>query len=296
MNYVKSLLMLTLLFIAITSITEGSLAKKQYRFTDDPIDVVIPCCRNDLDTLDLCIAGIRKNCSQIRRVIVVSSEPFTDEAEWFDEKNYPFNKESIALYLLSQDTQLANQYLSKPNSRVGWYYQQLLKLYASFVIPHLSPNLLIVDADAIFLRPVVFLDEFNCGLYTAGGGGLCGIQYHRPYFDHAEKLIPGLEKVFPNYSGIAHHMLFQKPVLDDLFNEVKTTHGTELWKAFCQCVEIKEIHGSGASEYEIYFNFVFGRTNQVSIRHLEWAEIPLNYLPFYRLKGYDYVACHYHMR
>ncbi len=66
--------------------------KKHYNLSNDPIDVVIPCTNKDKKTLDLCIDGIRKYGKNIRRVIVVSSKPLTDKAEFFDEKLYPFFK------------------------------------------------------------------------------------------------------------------------------------------------------------------------------------------------------------
>ena len=43
------------------------------------IDVVIPAHKKDIDTLDLCIDGIRKNVKDVRRIIVVSKEKLTDK-------------------------------------------------------------------------------------------------------------------------------------------------------------------------------------------------------------------------
>ena len=45
---------------------------KRYQFNSDPIDVVIPCTSLSIISLNLCIRSIRENCSQIRRVIVIS--------------------------------------------------------------------------------------------------------------------------------------------------------------------------------------------------------------------------------
>ena len=67
-----------------------------YSVTNDAIDVVIPCTDKDLDTLDLCIDGIRNNCQQIRRIITISDRRLTEKAEWIDEKQFPFSKENIA--------------------------------------------------------------------------------------------------------------------------------------------------------------------------------------------------------
>lgn len=268
------------------------LLKNEYTLSKKPIDVVIPATKKDVASLDFCINGIKKNCKQVRRVIVVSPERYTTKAEWHDEKKYPFSKYEIALFLNRGDVDLARQYMEEPHSRLGWYYQQLLKLYAPFVIPEISSNVLIIDADTIFLRPVQFIGKNGEGLYNPGS------EYFEFYFWHLERLLPGYKKLFSDYSGISHHMLFQKPVLKDLFAIVENQHQVEFWKAFCQCVEPKYLRAAGASEYEIYFNFVFARTDKVKIRELKWANAPpvesmgTFELSKYRQEGYHYISCH----
>ncbi|MCE5316810.1 MAG: DUF6492 family protein [Parachlamydia sp.] len=241
-----------------------------------------------MEILNLCISGIRQNLENIRRVIVVSSAPFTSQAEWFDEKKYPFNKYDLA-YEIFNNEDIAKFYTVNP-SRLGWIYQQFLKLYASFVIPDISSNVLIIDADTIFLKPVQFLGSQGEGLYNPGS------EYHLPYFEHASKLIPGLNRVFPEYSGISNHMLFQKEVIDDLFCIIQNHHNCEAWQAICRCIDHQHFNGSSLSEYEIYFNFVFTRTDQMRIRTLKWANISLNDLPIYQKDDYDFVSCHYYIR
>src|SRR3990167_2256613 len=82
-----------------------------YNIEHAPIDVIIPSTEKDLDTLDLCIEGIRHNCSQVRRIIVVSNKQLTTKAEWFDEKLFPFSKEEIAYYLAGCDEKKAEEFL-----------------------------------------------------------------------------------------------------------------------------------------------------------------------------------------
>jgi hypothetical protein len=285
LSFILSLWCLCCSFTAIESTV-----KLQYDLKVATLDVVIPCVEKDLETLNACIAGIRDNCSQIRRVIVVSARPLTDQAEWCDEARYPFTKEDVAFYLLKGDQSAAASFLQSP-SHVGWYYQQLLKYYATFVIPDLSSNVLILDSDTIFLNPVQFLDA-NCeGLYNPGS------EYHRPYFEHASRFLPGLQRLYPHYSGISHHMLFQRSVLEDLFYSVENYHDRPLWQAFCLAVSLQDLSGSGASEYELYFNFVFSRTDQVHIRQLKWKNVSsLNDLASFKSQGYHYVSCHAWLR
>ncbi|MFX0095788.1 MAG: hypothetical protein ACFFBD_28880, partial [Candidatus Hodarchaeota archaeon] len=108
------------------------------------IDVIIPTCEKDLGTLELCIEGCRKNITGLRRIIVISKEKYTDNAEWFDERFFPFSLSDV-------------EHLIGISKREGWYFQQLLKIY-SFSIPDIAENVLAVDSDTIFLRPVSFFE------------------------------------------------------------------------------------------------------------------------------------------
>lgn len=257
-----------------------------------PIDVVIPAIAKDTATIDYCIEGIKKNCKNIRRVIVISKTRLTDKAEWFDEANYPFSKYDVALYLNNKDPETAKKYMNSPDSRLGWYYQQLLKFYAPKAIPGISSNILIVDADTVFFRPVEFVNANGGGNYTIGFENP-----HQPYFDHMKRLLPGLKRAPGNRSGICHHMLFQKNVLDDLFNRVETTHHNEFWKAFCLCVSPNELMAAGASEYEIYYNFVFMENHQAKIRPLIWKNSgELQNISKHATQGYDYISYHAYLR
>lgn len=258
-----------------------------FQFTFDPIDAVIPCHEKDKVTIDLVIEGIRKNVKNVRRIIVVSASKLTDQAEWFDERNFPFTKESVA-YEIFKNNKEAEEYINDPKNRIGWIFQQFLKVYSMFVIPDISSNVLIVDADTIFLRPVEFQDsKTGAGLYNPG------TEYHAPYFTHLSKVLPGFKKIFPKYSGISHHMLFQRSVLEELFTQVIQVHGQEPWKVYCAAIDKKELPGSCMCvEYEFYFNFVFEWTNLVKIRPLKWANLPFNKFNAYKDKGYDYLSCH----
>lgn len=258
-----------------------------FEFTFEPIDAVVPCHPKDIRTLDLMLDGIRNNVKNIRRIIVVSESKLTDKAEWFDERNFPFTKQTIA-YEIFQNEQNAQDFINAPLTRIGWIYQQFLKIYSMFVIPDISSNVLIVDADTIFLRPVEFQDPHTgAGLYNPG------IENTVSYFVHDAKVLPGWKKVFPQYSGISHHMLFQRSVLEALFNEIRSCHNKEPWKVFCEMIDKNELFKSCMCvEYELYFNYVFAKTNLVKIRHLRWDNIAFRNFNSLKNAGYDYLSCH----
>ncbi len=254
------------------------------------IDVVIPCVKKDQVTLNQVINGIRCFGKDIRRIIVVSAEPLTRNAEWFPESNYPFNKYDVAQAIFG-DKEVAQKFVDKSHSRIGWIYQQLLKFYAPFVIPNISENVLILDADLIFIKPTEFIDKDGQTLFSTSD------EYHKPYFAHAARLIPGFQKIYPSYSGIVHHMLFQKDILQNLFDIVETVHGKKFWVAFCEAIDKNWVELSSASEYEIYFNFMFQRYPQrAKIRQLRkvecWTLDAMNRVIVNRTQErYDCVGC-----
>lgn len=261
----------------------------KYAFINEPIDVVIPTASKDECMLKYCIEGIKNNCRNVRRIIIVSSNQITEEAEWFDEKKFPFSKTDVALYLNQMNVEHALNFY--PKQRCSWYFQQLLKLYAPLVIPDISSNVLILDSDVVFFRPVEFLND------ECGGNYATRILTCPHYLIHAQRLLPGLRRIKLLYSGVTHHMLFQKPVLEDLFRQVENFHKKDFWKAFCLCVDKEYICRPGASEYEIYFNFVFSRTKQVKISNLYWMNNgDINSMENHKRQGYHFVAYHSYLR
>jgi hypothetical protein len=268
----------------------SSFDKISYQFSHDPIDVVIPCHHKDSSKLDRTIASVQAYVVGVRRIIVVSSERFTKKAEWFDESLFPFSKKKLAREVYGSKKK-AREELHNFRTRLGWLYQQFIKFYAPFCIPHISSNVLIVDADMLFLRPVTFLQENGAGLYAVGD------ENHGVYFDHAKRVLPSLERLYQDYSGIVHHMLFQREVLADFFNLIRAHHGLEPWLVMARAIKRDQknmIDNSAMSEYEMYFNFAFARTDQVKIRHLKWKNFYSENEKLGNLKMYyDYVTIHH---
>lgn len=265
--------------------------KIHYPLIDDPIDVVIACHSKDKPTLDLCINGIRENCSKIGRVIVVSAEKLTNKAEWFDERQFPFTKNSVGLTIARGSREKGQKFFKDNHRSPGWYYQQLLKLYSPFVIPDISSNVLILDADTIFMNPVEFLNESFGALFCYSHAS----EAKPAYFEHAKRLVPGYKRAHPQFYSVCHHILLQKPILEDLFRTVEEYHEVPFWKAFCLCVDLRK--NRGASEFEIYYSFAFTHSDQVALRKLKWANSSnLSHKFKYQNGGYHFVAFHTYLR
>lgn len=264
--------------------------KIHYQLADDPIDVVIVSHPKDQETLDLAIEGIKENCNNIGRVIVVSSVKLSDKCEWFDEKDFPFSLQDVIKAIGKGDQAKSEKYFETHYRPPGWYLQQLLKLYAPFVIPGISSNVLVLDADAIFMNPVEFLNDSFGGLFCYST-----LRAKNRYLDHAARVLPGYKRVYPKVYSVCHHMLFQQAILKDLFDTVEQHHGTTFWNAFCQCVDIDG--SGGASEYEIYYNFALRRTDQVQLRKLKWKNSSsVEQRDQFKRKGYHFVAFHSYMK
>jgi Family of unknown function (DUF6492) len=264
----------------------------QYPLTNDPIDVVIPCHQKDLPMLELCIEGIRKNGENIGNVYVISKKRLTDKAEWVDESIFPFTKAEVNKRVIGEVkfSKLINKYF---RNWAGWVYQQLLKLYAPIVLPTLSPNVLILDADTIFLNPVSFL--------TPEGNPLMNYypEMETAYFKFVKKFLPGVQDTRPP-SGITHHMVFQRLVIEDLFSVVEAHHQAPFWEAFCDCAHFTDPltrKNILPTEYGVYGYFISSRSDQLQLRQLKWANMPdPAKIPEYRKNGFHYVSLHSYMR
>lgn len=283
---VKKIFALTLLVFTNTFSKQVYDLKK-----NDPIDIVIVSHEKDKRTLDHCINGIKKNCKNVGNIYVVSEKKLTNNpnAQWFDEAIFPFSKRDIATAIFESEKEV-DAFCKSP--RLGWLYKQIVCLYSPLIIPQISSNVLALDADTIFLNPVEFIDGQGNTLFNPG------TEYEYPYFIHAAKLIKGqnrIYKYFPHYSGIAHHQLFQRAIIEDLFAQIsQSNNNMEPWRSFAKHLDKNELPRSAMSEFEIYFNFAFAQTDQVRIRELKWINIKWNpeHIINYGVLGYHYISCH----
>jgi hypothetical protein len=132
------------------------------------------------------------------------------------------------------------------------------------------------------------MDNDGKYIYTTGS------EYHKPYFNHMNKLHPSLKKTHP-CSGIVHHMIVNNNHLNSLMNMVETNHnGKPFWEIFINMVDPIDFPHSGASEYEIYFNYMnIYHQPDIIIRELNWKNASsINDSN----KHCDYVSIHWYMR
>lgn len=188
-----------------------------------------------------------------------------------DEKIFPFTIETVINFHGKLD-------------RNGWYLQQLLKLYAGIVIPNILERYLVIDSDTFFLKPTIFIENNKC-LYNYGS------EYHTPYFDHMLRLNKNLIKVDTDKSDICHHMMFETKYIKELIKTIENENNDNFYNLFLNLVT--DIRGSGASEYEIYFNYMLkNHNNKIIIRELKWCNSNILQLD----SNYDYISYHWYNR
>ena len=88
-------------------------------------------------------------------------------------------------------------------------------------------------------------------------------------------------------------MIFEIKYINSLFRLIEEYHNKPFWVAFLDCVAGN--NGSGASEYEIYFNYMLKYyPNNIKIRNLTRRDNgDIRLIDSYNL---DYISCHWHSK
>jgi hypothetical protein len=243
--------------------------KDLYKFINvKQFDIVIPLGPNEVNNINKQLEHTKTNVCGYRNIYIVSYDPTItiDGCITIDENSFLIDKNFIEKYFA--------EYNGK-NNKNGWYIQQLLKLYSGDCIPGILDDYLVIDADVFFLNPIKFIDNDKY-IFTIGN------EYHEPYFKHMQRLSFNLTKCHEK-SGISHHMIFNKKIVRELLKHVEKLHNNKpFWEIFITMVDEHKFYPisyteSGASEYEIYFNYMIKYNfDKIIIRELKWENISIN--------------------
>lgn len=250
-------------------------------------DIIIPVHKKDLAILEYCIEAARKKIVGVRRIVTISQEKYTDSAEWFPESQFPFSMDFVRQYT---------------GGLCGWYFQQLLKLYAPLVIPNISENVLILDSDTVFFRKTKMFDDCGRPFYnTSKDTKICRKPFDIAVEEHINKLWPKISRQnlpaeFKEISGICHSMLFNREIITELFDKVEKYDGSgdKFFKIFLKHAS----HHHSASEYQIYFNFLLiFHSKEIAMRKLKYKNTAdLNIKKYRKRLKYSYCSFHSYLR
>lgn len=231
----------------------------------EPIDVIIPIVAKDLQTLPLCLQGVRRQVQNtIKDIYIVAPQQqeitdfcarngliYVDEASVFG-----YSPHQLGLKVSPPHT--AKDTDAKPLDRSGWLFQQFVKLSGAIGT---CRHYLCIDADHILIHPHVFLAE--------GGETVLYMSYeqHQPYYDIIHRLFPALH--LAPLSFVAHKMLFDKELLLELQQELTQSlppggdgGGFPAWQfAILNKLDRSEI--SGFSEFETYGNYALAKQSPI---------------------------------
>jgi hypothetical protein len=242
----------------------------------DEFDIVIPVGPNDNVVVKKQIHYTKENIIGYRNIYLICYDPSLtiDGCITINEDIFPFSIHNVSN-------------IHGKLERNGWYLQQLIKLYCGLIIPGIMDKYLVIDSDTFFLKPTHFVQDGKC-LYNYGR------ECHIPYFIHMAKLCKDFRKMERDKSGICHHMIFETKYIKEIIDLIENNHSDKFYNVFLNLVTEKS--GSGASEYEIYFNYVLKyHKNEIKLRKLTW----INSGDFDRVissQNYDYFSYHWYMR
>jgi hypothetical protein len=240
------------------------------------LDIVIPFHPKDTPSVVKCVDSCKLFVEGCRNIYLISkTNPGIEGTIWVAEDAFPFKFADIEAVLQGGRV-----------DRSGWYLQQLLKLYVDTIVcgGQLSEHFLIVDSDVVFKNHVQFITEDGIPCYAYGR------EHYNPYFTTLSKILPEVHRVFPDKSGICHHMIFSRKVLEEIRNRLGGA--ATAWKTIMAAIDKYEL--SGFSEYELYFNYMLiHHSSAIKLRPLQWKDARYE---SDNDNNYHYVAYHSWMR
>ncbi len=210
----------------------------------EPIDVVIPVIAKDLETLPLCLEGVRRCVVHPIKQIYLVAPRLKEIVDFCTDNGLVFVDETSVLDgMKASDLNLTEHYPDGTSAdRSGWLFQQLLKLSGNVGT---CRHYLCIDSDHILVRPHVFLtDDGKTVFYQS-------YEKHDAYYRNIRRFFPGMK--LSRLSYVAHKMLFSKDKIAQLHSELEEKTG----KPWVEAIRDNYDDHSFAdfSEFELYGNW-----------------------------------------
>lgn len=175
------------------------------------------------------------------------------------DMNISYYHEKVKLFqesdLVSYD-EIKNLLQSRTNDpnvakRTGWYLQQFLKMAYARVCT--DEYYLLWDSDTFPLKKIdLFNDKGKPYLDYKS-------EYNKSYFNTLSRILPGYSKSFTG-SFISEHMLINSHFMCELLDLIEATNSIEgktFYEKIINSIDLKDLPGSGFSEFETYGTFVY---------------------------------------
>ena len=220
-------------------------------------DIVIPVGPLDTEILEKQIEYTKRNVIGYRNIYLIPWDP-TIQLEGcitIPESAFPFSIHTVTMRHLKTE-------------RNGWYFQQLLKLYAWAVVDGILDRYLVLDTDTFICKPTEF--ETSDGLLYMDWLD----ETYPQYKDHCLNLYPSL--TYSEKSGIVNYMMFQGSRVKEMIETIEAYHNhTEpFWNLFLDFVDPAMYQSSGASEYQLYFSWILQNyPNEIILRQLKSSSV-----------------------
>lgn len=201
-----------------------------------PVDIVIPLVEKDCEVVGHTVRSVRNLVEHpIGSIYFVAPE---------SQKIRELAKSLGCIFIL-EDTVLPCPEIKKHG---GWIIQQFLKLNADSFVQ--KDHYLVVDADTIFLRPMIFTLED--GTYLTNIHWMCAARRKR-----MTSHLLGNTKVF-SYDFVSHYMLFSKPVLAAMKKHIESRLGKRWDHAILDLFKNgnPETQPYHFSEYDLYITYL----------------------------------------
>ena len=171
-----------------------------------------------------------------------------------DESIFPFSGENISQVMFETVREKGiypmtggSQFEKTVWGRIGWYLQQLLKLYAGRVIG--LGDFVLLDSDLVWFKDIKFFNDTHhspasssSSLSTTSASVqpysgrrynyVTSSQYHGAYLAILERIagVPFLANQPVHRSGVCHHMVVVKSIMDDLIRRSEEIHALPFWQ------------------------------------------------------------------
>jgi hypothetical protein len=90
--------------------------------------------------------------------------------------------------------------------------------------------------------------------------------------------------------------MFETKYINELISKIETNHNDTFFNVFLKLVSQTQITGSGASEYEIYFNYMLiNHNDKINIRFLKWQNMKYTIDNNLDNGDLDYVSYHWYL-